>query len=46
MEESTFVDEKLQGFDGDKDEPLLPSTLSPELVPTSTLEPKTPYATN
>jgi hypothetical protein len=26
MEESIFVDEKLQGFDDDKDEPLLPST--------------------
>jgi hypothetical protein len=26
MEESIFVDEELQGFDRDKDEPLLPST--------------------
>jgi hypothetical protein len=26
MEESIFVDEGLQGVDGDEDEPLLPST--------------------
>jgi hypothetical protein len=26
MEESIFVDDELQGFEGDKDEPLLPST--------------------
>jgi hypothetical protein len=38
MEESIFVDEVLQGFDGDEDEPLPPSTSSPELVPTSTLK--------
>jgi hypothetical protein len=38
MEESIFVDEGLQGIDGDEDEPLLPSTLSPEHVPASTLE--------
>jgi hypothetical protein len=38
MEERIFVDEKLQGIDGDEDEPLLPSTSSPELVPASTLE--------
>jgi hypothetical protein len=38
MEESIFVDEGLQGIDGDEDEPLLPSTSSPEPVPTSTLE--------
>jgi hypothetical protein len=30
MEESIFVDEGLQGVDGDKDEPLLPSTSSPD----------------
>jgi hypothetical protein len=30
MEESIFVDEGLQGIDGDEDEPLLPSTSSPE----------------
>jgi hypothetical protein len=38
MEESIFVDEELYGFDGDKDEPLRPSTSSPELVPDLTLE--------
>jgi hypothetical protein len=36
MEEGIFVDKKLQGFDGDEDKPLLPSTSSPELVPTPT----------
>jgi hypothetical protein len=45
MEESIFVYEKLQGFDGDVDEPLLPSTLSPELVPASTLETEAHQAT-
>jgi hypothetical protein len=44
-EESIFVDEELQGFDGDEDEPLLPSTSSPELVPASTLEAEAPQAT-
>jgi hypothetical protein len=29
MEESIFVDEGLQGVDGDEDEPLLPPTSSP-----------------
>jgi hypothetical protein len=38
MEESIFVYEELQGFDGDEDESLHPSTSSPKLVPTSTLE--------
>jgi hypothetical protein len=38
MNESIFVDEELQSFDRDEDEPLLPSTSSPELVPASTLE--------
>jgi hypothetical protein len=38
MEESVFVEEGLQGVDGDEDEPLLPSTSSPEPVPASTLE--------
>jgi hypothetical protein len=42
MEESIFVDEELQGFDSDEDEALLPSTSSPELVPTSTLEAEAP----
>jgi hypothetical protein len=37
MEESISVDEGLQGVDGDEDEPLLPSTSSPEHVSTSTL---------
>jgi hypothetical protein len=37
MEEIIFVDEGLQGVDGDEDEPLLPSTSSPEPIPTSTL---------
>jgi hypothetical protein len=42
MEENIFVDEELQGFDCDEDEPLLPSKSSPELVPTSTLEAEAP----
>jgi hypothetical protein len=42
MEESMFVDEGLQGVNGDKDEPLLPSTSSPEPIPASTLEAETP----
>jgi hypothetical protein len=45
MEESIFVDEGLQGVDGDEDEPLLPSTSSPEPIPTSTLEVEAPQAT-
>jgi hypothetical protein len=45
MEESIFVDEELQGFDGDEDEPLRPSTSSPELVPASTHEAEAPQAT-
>jgi hypothetical protein len=45
MEESIFVDERLQGIDGDEDEPLSPSTSSPELVPASTLEAEAPQAT-
>jgi hypothetical protein len=45
MEESIFVDEGLQGVDGDEDEPLLPSTLSLEHVPASTLEAGAPQAT-
>jgi hypothetical protein len=44
MEESIFIDEELQSFNCDKDEPLLLSTLLPELVPTSTLEAKAPQA--
>jgi hypothetical protein len=42
IEESIFVDEGLQGVDGDEDEPLLSSTSSPEHVPTSTLEAEAP----
>jgi hypothetical protein len=38
IEECIFVDEGLQGVNGDVDEPLLPSTSSPELVPAFTLE--------
>jgi hypothetical protein len=45
MEESIFVDEGLQGVDGDEDEPLLPSTSSPELAPASTFEVEAPQAT-
>jgi hypothetical protein len=45
MEESIFVDEGLQGIDGDEDESLLPSTSSPEPVPASTLEADAPQAT-
>jgi hypothetical protein len=45
MEKSIFIDEELQGFDGDENEPLLPSTSSPKLVPTSTLEADAPQAT-
>jgi hypothetical protein len=45
MEERIIVDEELHGFDGDEDEPLLPSTSSPELVPASTLESEPPQAT-
>jgi hypothetical protein len=45
IEESIFVDEGLQGVNGDKDEPLLPSTSSSELVPASTLEAEAPHAT-
>jgi hypothetical protein len=32
MDESIFVDEEVQGFDGDEDNPLCPSTSSPEPV--------------
>jgi hypothetical protein len=44
MEESIFVDDGLQSVNGDKDEPLLPSTSSPKHVPTSTLEAEAPQA--
>jgi hypothetical protein len=45
MEESIFVDEGQYGDNGDEDDPLLPSTSSPERVPTSTLEAEAPHAT-
>jgi hypothetical protein len=45
MEESIFIDEGLQGVEGDEDEPLLPSTTSLEHVPASTLEAEAPQAT-
>jgi hypothetical protein len=45
MEESNFVDEELHGIDGDEDDPLYPSTLSSEHVPTFTLEAEAPHAT-
>jgi hypothetical protein len=45
MEESIFIDDELQGFEHDKDEPLLSSTSSPKLVPASTLEAEAPQAT-
>jgi hypothetical protein len=45
MEESIFVDKGLQGVDGDEDEPLLPSTSSPEPIPASTPESEAPQAT-
>jgi hypothetical protein len=45
MEESIFVDEGLQGVDGDEDEPLIPSTPSHEPIPASTLEEEAPQAT-
>jgi hypothetical protein len=45
IEESISIDEGLQGVDGDKYEPLLPSISSPESIPTSTLEAEAPQAT-
>jgi hypothetical protein len=45
MDESIFVDEELQGVDGDEDDPLRPSTSSLEPVPASTLEAEAPQAT-
>jgi hypothetical protein len=45
IEESIFIDEGLQGIDGDEDEPLLLSTSSPKPVPASTLEVEAPQAT-
>jgi hypothetical protein len=45
MEESIFIDEELHVFNSDKDDPLRPSTLSPELVSASTLETEANQAT-
>jgi hypothetical protein len=45
MKESIFIDEGLQGVDGDEDESLLPSTSSPEPTPASTLEAEALQAT-
>jgi hypothetical protein len=45
MEESIFVDQGLQGVDGDEIEPLLPSTSSPKSALASTLEAEAPQAT-
>jgi hypothetical protein len=45
MKETIFIDEELQGFNDDKDEPLHPSTLSPELVHASTFEAEAPQTT-
>jgi hypothetical protein len=45
MKEIIFIDEGLQGIDGDEDKSLLPFTSSPEHVPASTLEAEAPQAT-
>jgi hypothetical protein len=45
IDESIFIDEGLQGVNGDEDEPQLPSTSSPEPVPASTLEAEAPRDT-
>jgi hypothetical protein len=45
MEESIFIDEGLQGIDGNEVEPLLPSTSSHWFVPASTLEAEASQAT-
>jgi hypothetical protein len=42
MEESIFVDQGLQGIDGDEDDPLHPSTSPPEHIPASILEAEAP----
>jgi hypothetical protein len=44
MKESIFVDEGLQGINGDEDEPLLPSTSYPESIPAFTFEAEAPQA--
>jgi hypothetical protein len=45
MKESIFIDEGLHVVNGDEDDPLLPSTSSPEHVPASTLEAEAPQVT-
>jgi hypothetical protein len=45
MEERIFVDEGLQGADGDDDEPLLPSASSTEHIPAFTLKAEVSQAT-
>jgi hypothetical protein len=45
MEKIIFVDEGLQGVNSDEDDPLLPSTSSPEPIPASTLEAETSQVT-
>jgi hypothetical protein len=45
IEKSIFIDEELQGFDSDEDDPLRPSTSSPKHVPAFTLEVEAPQAT-
>jgi hypothetical protein len=45
MEESIFMDEGLQGVNGDEYDPLLPSISSPEPVPAFTLEAEAPQVT-
>jgi hypothetical protein len=45
MEESIFVDQGLQGINGDEDDPLLPSTSPSEHIPASILEAEAPQAT-
>jgi hypothetical protein len=42
IEENIFVDEELQCFDSDEDDPPRPSTSSPEHVPAFTLEAEAP----
>jgi archaellin len=45
IDESIFVDDELQDFDGDEDDSLHPSTSSPESIPASTLELEALHAT-
>jgi hypothetical protein len=44
IEQSIIVDEELHSFDHNEDEPQLPSTSSPDLVPASTVEVEAPQA--